>query len=113
MCRFLVDTVKLAMEVPRGARTIASVLNPQENPAPLVTKEVIERSVRMFMQEDGGFAVRENMQKMSTSARNAVQPGGTSTRNFETYISLLHMKASALTRRLDENRPLEESLPQM
>lgn len=113
MCRFLVDTAKLAIEVPRGARTIASVIDNKENPSPLVTKEVIERSVRMLMQEDGGFAVRENMRKMKTSAQKAVQPGGTSRRNVETYVSLLHMKAAALTRRLDENRPLEESLPQM
>lgn len=111
--RFLVDTVKLATEVPRGPRTIASVLDIKENPAPLVTKEVIERSVRLLMQEDGGFAVRENMQKMMTSAHKAVQPGGTSRRNVETYVSLLHMKAAALTRRLEESRPLEKSLPQM
>jgi hypothetical protein len=113
VCRFLVDTVKLATEVPRGPRTIASVLDIKENPAPLVTKEVIERSVRLLMQEDGGSAVRGNMQKMMTSAHKAVQPGGTSRRNVETYVSLLHMKAAALTRRLEENRPLEKSLPQM
>lgn len=113
MCRFLVDTVKLALEVPRGARTIASVINPKEHPAPLVTKEVIEHSVRLLMQEDEGRAVRENMQKMNASARKAVQPGGTSRRNVETYISLLHMKAAAMMRRWDETRPREKTLPQM
>lgn len=113
VCRFVVDTAKLAIEVPRGIRTIASAIDLKGNPAPLVAKEVIERSVRMLMQEDGGSAVRENMQKMKTSAQKAVRPGGTSRRNLETYISLLHMKAAALMRRLDEKRPLEKSLPQV
>jgi hypothetical protein len=39
--------------------------------------------------------IRQNVQKMKLSAQRAVAPAGSSTRNFENYVCLLHARATA------------------
>ncbi|CAN5961946.1 unnamed protein product, partial [Sphagnum jensenii] len=75
ICRFLVDTAKLAIEI-------------QKNKDGLVTNEV-EQKARALMQGEEGQCIKRNVVKMQRNARKAVADGGISKQNFEAYIDHL------------------------
>ncbi|KAH9561405.1 hypothetical protein CY35_05G021000 [Sphagnum magellanicum] len=76
ICRFLVDTAKLAIEI-------------QKNKDELVTKEEVEWKVRALMQGEEGQCIKRNVVIMQRNARKAVADGGISKQNFEAYIDHL------------------------
>ncbi|CAK9856982.1 unnamed protein product, partial [Sphagnum jensenii] len=76
ICRFLVDTAKLAIEI-------------QKNKDGLVTKQEVERKVRALMQGEEGQCLKRNVVIMQRNAKKAVADGGISKQNFEAYIDHL------------------------
>lgn len=81
--------MKLGLELQREELESNSINSKQP-----VSKGEIKRKVRSLMQEEEGKIVRENTRKMRLNAKKAVAEGGSSRKNFETYVQLLHAKAS-------------------
>jgi len=90
LCRFLVDTVKVALELIGRAYTQEELESKDVMPMRFVTKEEIEKKVRSLMHDLEIKVVRENVQKLKTKARDVGALGGSSHRNFEAYVRLLH-----------------------
>lgn len=90
-CRFLVDDkLKVAIELTGNPYTKEELEGDEVRPAIFVSKEEIEKKVRCLMHEAEGESVRKNMQNLRLKSREAGGPGGSSQRNFETYVHLLH-----------------------
>ncbi|KAG0565988.1 hypothetical protein KC19_7G029400 [Ceratodon purpureus] len=93
--RFLVDTAKLAIELEREPLDRAQDIGNGHRIKRRVRKEEISRQVHKLMHEEEGRVIRQNVQQMKLNAQRAVAPGGSSTRNFENYVCLLHARATA------------------
>ncbi|KAG0562121.1 hypothetical protein KC19_9G120000 [Ceratodon purpureus] len=90
--RFLVDTVKVAIELKGNSYTKEELEGDVVRPARFIPKEEIEKKVRILMQDAEGESVRQNMQNLREKSREAGAPDGSSRRNFEAYVNLLHKK---------------------
>ncbi|KAG0584698.1 hypothetical protein KC19_3G228900 [Ceratodon purpureus] len=75
-CRFLVDTAKLAIEVPKGEDRF-------------VERAELESIVRLMMQESLGSEIRARAKTMSDLAHRAVAPGGSSSKGMEFFLKKL------------------------
>lgn len=96
--RFLVDTVKSAIELEENEYTKEELESEEVMPVRFVSKHEIEKKARSLMLEPEGAAARENMQKLRAIARDTNAPGGSSSRNFEAYVQHLHHIADAAER---------------
>ncbi len=76
LCRFLVHTAKVAMEMKKGTDGF-------------VSKQEVERNIRALMEEVEGESIKSNMKEMRSHARQAVAEGGTSKQNLQVYINYL------------------------
>lgn len=88
--RFLVDTVKAAIELKGNPFTEEQLEGELMLPVRFVSKEEIAKKARSLMLEADGEIVRENVRKLRMKAREAGAPGGSSRSNFEAYVSLIH-----------------------
>jgi hypothetical protein len=73
-CRFLVETVKVAIELKENAYTKEELESEEAMPVRFVSKEEIEKKARSLMFEAEGQVVRENVQKLRVKAREAGAP---------------------------------------
>jgi len=89
-CRFLVDRVKVAIDLKGEPYTKEDLESEQAMPVRFVGKEEIEKKARCLIHEAAGEAVRENVGKLRAKAREVGAPGGSSRKNFEAYVRLLH-----------------------
>ncbi|XP_049388103.1 UDP-glycosyltransferase 74G1-like [Solanum stenotomum] len=55
----------------------------------IVRRDVIQKCIKLVMEEDKGKVVRENAKKWKELARNAVDEGGSSDKNIEEFVSKL------------------------
>uniref|UniRef100_A0A0D6QV50 Glycosyltransferase n=1 Tax=Araucaria cunninghamii TaxID=56994 RepID=A0A0D6QV50_ARACU len=74
--KFVVDELQVALEAPQ-----------RFDEGWLVTKEDVERSVRSLMVEEKGKELRERVQRLKAKARAAVAEGGSSSKNFDLFVS--------------------------
>ncbi|KAG0598706.1 hypothetical protein M758_12G094800 [Ceratodon purpureus] len=88
--RYLVDTSKLAIELEANPYTKEELEGDKVRPEPFYSREEIAKKVRNLMHEAEGQVVRKNIQRLRSAAREAGALGGSSRRNFEAYIRLLH-----------------------
>jgi len=93
--RFLVDTARLAIELEREPIDPKQDLGEHGRIIRRVRKAEIEKKVCRLMQKEEGRIIRENMQTMKVNAQRALASGGSSRKNFETYIGMLTAKAFA------------------
>ena len=84
------DTSKLAIELEANPYTKEELEGDKVRPEPFYSREEIAKKVRNLMHEAEGQAVRKNIQRLRSAAREAGALGGSSRRNFEAYIRLLH-----------------------
>lgn len=93
-CRFLVDgNLKVAIELTPNPYTKEELEGDVVRPVRFVPKEEITKKVRCLMHEAEGECVRKNMQNLRMKSREAGAVGGSSRRNFEAYVHLLHKSA--------------------
>jgi hypothetical protein len=90
-----VDTARLAVELEREPVDPEQDIGQNGRIRRRVRKAEISKQIRKLMQEEEGRVIRQNVQKMKLSAQRAVAPAGSSTRNFENYVCLLHARATA------------------
>jgi hypothetical protein len=86
-----VDTLKVAIEMKGNPYTEEDGDLPR--PVEFMSRDEIARKTRSLMQEAEGRLVRKNIQKLRTKCREAVAAGGSSRRNLEAYVRLLHTNA--------------------
>ena len=92
-CRFLVDVVKVAIDLEANAYTKEELEGDEVRPVCFVSKQEIEKKVRILMYDAEGHFVRQNTKNLRVKAREANAPGGPSRRNFETYVR--HLRDNA------------------
>lgn len=90
LCRFLVDVVKVAIELKGKVYTKEQLESEEVMPLRFMSKEEIEKKARSLIHEAEGAVARENIQKLRAKARDVVAPGGSSRTSFEAYVRLLH-----------------------
>ncbi|KAG0558974.1 hypothetical protein KC19_10G069100 [Ceratodon purpureus] len=91
--RFLVDVVKVAIDLEANAYTKEELEGDEVRPVCFVSKQEIEKKVRILMYDAEGHFVRQNTKNLRVKAREANAPGGPSRRNFETYVR--HLRDNA------------------
>ncbi|GLJ43473.1 hypothetical protein SUGI_0903840 [Cryptomeria japonica] len=74
--KFVVDEIKIAVEAPQRI---------EENW--LVSRDDVEKVVRMLMVEDKGKELRTRVKQLRVAAQVAVAPGGSSFTNFDLFVS--------------------------
>jgi len=89
-CRFLVDSLKVAIELKGRAYTKEELESEEVRLERFMTKEEIEKKARSLLHEAEGKVVRENVTKLRAQAREVGASGGSSRRSFEAYVRLLH-----------------------
>lgn len=80
----------MAIELKANAYTKEELESDLVRPVMFYSREEIAKKVRSLMQEAEGEVVRQNVRKLQADAREAGAPGGSSQRNFEAYVRLLH-----------------------
>lgn len=93
VCRFLVDTARLAMELVREPIDLEQDMKRSGHYTRRVRKEEIANKVRTLFQE--GEVIRQNVKEMEVKLRTAMAPGGLSSRNFDMYVAMLRAMDSA------------------
>lgn len=88
--RFLVDMARVAIELKANPYTEEELAGDVVRPELFYSGEEIAKKARSLMQGAEGQVVRENIQKLRADAREAGAPKGSSRRNFEAYVRLLH-----------------------
>lgn len=82
--------MKVAIELKGNAYTKEELEGDVVRPAQFVSKEEIAQKARSLMPGAEGEFVRKNMQQiLRAKSRDAGAPGGSSRRNFDTYVRLL------------------------
>lgn len=74
--KFVVDEIQIALEAPQRI---------DQNW--LVTREDVERIVKMLMMEETGQELRERVGELKAAVRAAVAEGGSSTKNLNLFVS--------------------------
>lgn len=87
------DKLKVAIEVTGNPYTKEELEGDKVRPVRFVPKEEIAKKARCLMHEAEGECVRKNMQNLRMKSREVGALGGSSRRNFEAYVHLLHKSA--------------------
>ncbi|XP_057819089.2 anthocyanidin 3-O-glucosyltransferase 2 [Cryptomeria japonica] len=74
--KFVVDEIGIALEAPQRI---------EQNW--LVTRDDVERIVRLLMIEDKGKELRKRVKELAAAAKTAVAEGGSSSQNFDLFVS--------------------------
>ncbi|KAG0591075.1 hypothetical protein M758_1G143800 [Ceratodon purpureus] len=103
ICRFLVDTARVAMELQKDPPSENDVDNMVVNPMRHVTREEIAVKVRKLMREEEGSAVRARMASMRDAAAEATAAGGSSRRSLDAYVQLLRLRCRRNSTAFDQH----------
>lgn len=85
--------LKVGIELTQNPYTKEELEGDEVRPVRFVPKEEIAKKARCLMHEGEGECVRKNMQSLRMKSREAGAVGGSSRRNFEAYVHLLHKSA--------------------